>query len=219
MDEQGEGGGRAAAGGGRMSRRGGVMRDEVIAFKRERILEEAAAAFYEHGYQGTTLEAVATRLGVTKPFIYYHFRNKAEILSEICRRGITEAVAALDAALAAEGTPDQRLAAAIEAITRTVLEQQAYTAIYFREEKNYPADDAVELNRRRKAFDHKLSALLKEGVAAGVFEIEDVRLTALAIGGMISWAFTWYNPQGRLSTAEICRGMAGLVLRMVRRPE
>ena len=60
---------------------------------------------------------------------------------------------------------------------------------------------------------------LEEGVAAGVFEIEDVRLTALAIGGMISWAFTWYNPQGRLSTAEICRRMAGLVLRMVRRPE
>ena len=43
MAGQGESGDRAAAGGGRMSRRSGAMRDEVIAFKRERILEEAAA--------------------------------------------------------------------------------------------------------------------------------------------------------------------------------
>ena len=52
------------------------MREEVQAFKRERILQAAVALFYEHGFTGTTLDDIAHSLGVTKPFIYAHFRSK-----------------------------------------------------------------------------------------------------------------------------------------------
>jgi len=54
------------------------IRDEVIALKRERTITAAVELFYERGYENTTLDAVAERLGVTKPFIYAHFRSKTE---------------------------------------------------------------------------------------------------------------------------------------------
>ena len=57
------------------------MRDEILAYKRERILEEAVKLFYERGFTGTTLDDIAAELGVTKPFIYTHFRGKVELLS------------------------------------------------------------------------------------------------------------------------------------------
>ena len=56
------------------------MREEISAYKRDRILEEAVKLFYERGFSGTTLDDIAGKLGVTKPFIYTHFRSKVESL-------------------------------------------------------------------------------------------------------------------------------------------
>ena len=80
-----------------------------------------------------------------------------------------------------------------------VLSRQANIAIYFREEKNLAPDALAEINALRKKFDRVLSNLLNEGVAAGEFDVGDVNLAALAIGGMISWAYTWHRPEGRLA--------------------
>ena len=44
--------------------------------RREMILEAAALLFAERGYDGTTLEEVASASGVTKPILYRHFASK-----------------------------------------------------------------------------------------------------------------------------------------------
>ena len=95
-----------------------------------------------------------------------------------------------------------------------VLSRQANIAIYFREEKNLAPDALAEINALRKKFDRVLSNLLTEGVTAGEFDISDVNLAALAIGGMISWAYTWYRPGGRLTLEQTADHMADLALRM-----
>ena len=41
----------------------------------------------------------------------------------------------------------------------------------------------------RRDFDRKLTALLREGIEAGEFHIGDAHMAALAIGGMVSWAY------------------------------
>jgi hypothetical protein len=52
-------------------------------------------------------------------------------------------------------------------------------------------------------------------VASGEFTVEDVPLTALAIGGIVGWAPVWYRPGGRLSQTEASERVAMLVLAMV----
>ena len=68
----------------------------------------------------------------------------------------------------------------------------------------------------RRAFDHRLVAILQDGVGAGEFQVEDVHLTALAIGGIVGWSQVWYRPAGRLTREEASDGVASLVLAMVR---
>jgi len=97
---------------------------------------------------------------------------------------------------------------------KVVLSRQANIAIFFREEKNLEPAALAEINALRKHFDRVLSKLLAEGVAAGEFEIRDVNLAALAIGGMVSWAYTWHRPNGRLRLEELCERMADLTLGM-----
>jgi AcrR family transcriptional regulator len=191
------------------------MREEILAYKRERILEEAVKLFYERGFTGTTLDDIAAELGVTKPFIYTHFRSKTDLLAAICTPTIELSLDAVSRAAKGTGSPTERLYRAIVGFTQVVLSRQANIAIYFREEKNLAPDALSEINALRKKFDRVLSKLLAEGVAAGEFDIKDVSLTALAIGGMISWAYTWHRPEGRLALDDMCERMADLALQMV----
>lgn len=191
------------------------MRDEILAYKRERILEEAVKLFYARGFNATTLDDIAAELGVTKPFIYTHFRSKVDLLAALCKPTIEMSLAAVQQGSAMPGTVTERLFHAVAAFTKVVLQRQPNIAIYFREEKNLSKAALDEINGLRKRFDRVLSELVEEGVAAGEFTVPDVRLTALAIGGMISWAYTWHRPQGRLTLDEMGTRMARLALRMV----
>lgn len=191
------------------------MRDEILAYKRERILEEAVKLFYARGFNGTTLDDIAAELGVTKPFIYTHFRSKVDLLAALCKPTIEMSLAAVQQGAAMPGSVTERLFHAIVAFTKVVLQRQANIAIYFREEKNLSKAALVEINELRKRFDHTLSDLLREGVEAKEFDVPDERLAALAIGGMISWAYTWHRPAGRLTLDDMGKEMGHLALRMV----
>jgi AcrR family transcriptional regulator len=191
------------------------MREEISAYKRERILEEAVKLFYERGFSGTTLDDIAGKLGVTKPFIYTHFRSKVELLEAICRPTIEMSLEAISNAVQRPGTATDRLFSGVVDFSRVVLQRQGNIAVYFREEKNLSEAGLADINALRKRFDRVLSELLEQGAEAGEFTVADVRVAALAIGGMVSWAYTWYQPGGRLAIEEVGTKLAYIALQMV----
>lgn len=193
-----------------------AIRDEIAALKRSRILSTTVELFYENGYENTTLEAVADRLGVSKPFIYAHFNSKADLLAEICSKAITSSLAAIDAALAEKATPREQLDDMAKRFVVAVCEAQPYLAIFAREEKNLRPEDFERISTMRREFDRKLTGILKAGMESGEFHTADARIAALAIGGMVSWSYVWYRPQGRLSIAEIADEFSTLIGNMVR---
>jgi len=192
------------------------IRDAVFKLKRERIIATAVELFYKNGLGNTSLESVAEQMNVTKPFIYSHFKSKSDLLAEICARGIRASLDALNKAVASEGSATDKLQALAHDFMLVVLENQAHIAIYNREEKELSPEDGEAINEMRREFDRKFCALLNEGVAAGEFVVDDVQLASLAIGGIVSWSYVWYRPDGRLSPAETADRVADLVLAMVR---
>lgn len=50
---------------------------------RERILIVASRLFAERGYNATSVRDIAAELGIANPSLYYHFKSKADILSEL----------------------------------------------------------------------------------------------------------------------------------------
>jgi AcrR family transcriptional regulator len=52
---------------------------------RQRILKNATRLFAEHGFLGLSMREIAAASGVSKAAIYYHFRDKEELFSEILR--------------------------------------------------------------------------------------------------------------------------------------
>ncbi|WP_195840583.1 TetR/AcrR family transcriptional regulator [Arthrobacter sp. BL-252-APC-1A] len=50
---------------------------------REKILNVSVELFMENGYPGTPLSLIASKLGFSKAALYYHFKNKDDILNGI----------------------------------------------------------------------------------------------------------------------------------------
>jgi AcrR family transcriptional regulator len=191
------------------------IKGAVAQYKKLVILEQACELFYTQGYDGTTLDAVAERLRVTKPFIYTYYKNKARILQDICERGIRLSLDAFDAALTPSGTPTDRLRRMVEGVTRVIIENQAYIVVYQREEKNLEPAVARQIRRMRHAFDRKLETLLHEGISRGEFAAQNVSYTAVAVSGVVSWVANWYVPGGRLAASEVVVLTMQMVMRMV----
>ncbi len=191
------------------------IRDAVSRLKRERIIATAVELFYNHGLSNTTLEAVADQMNVTKPFIYSHFKSKSELLAEICSRGIRASLDALNRVVSGGGTATEKLQTLAHDFMLAVLSNQAHIAIYNREEKHLSPADNDAINAMRREFDRKFCALLTEGVASGEFVVDDVQIASLAIGGIVSWSYVWFRPNGRLTPTETAERVADLVMAMV----
>jgi len=50
---------------------------------RDDILQTALELFAQKGYENTSLEEIAHKIGITKPAIYYHFKNKQKLYNEL----------------------------------------------------------------------------------------------------------------------------------------
>src|SRR5271155_3368765 len=59
---------------------------EAVESTRERILAAAARLFAEHGFEGSSMPAIARASGITAGGIYKHFRSKGELLLEVVKR-------------------------------------------------------------------------------------------------------------------------------------
>lgn len=193
------------------------LKSEVAAYKRRRIVEEASHLFFANGYESTTLDAVAEQLNVTKPFIYSYYRNKSELLSEICQTGIQLSLTAMDEALAIDGTPADQLKMVVERVAHIILENQKYISVYISEEKSLDPIDARRIRELRHRFDNQLSALLVRGKEQGFFEFEDASRTAIWVSGVLSWIANWYHEGGKWSATEVVMDAITVVMRIVSR--
>lgn len=62
-----------------------------ITQRRERktneIIDAAETVFFSHGFNGTTMENIATELELTKPALYRYFKNKKDLYYAVVLRG------------------------------------------------------------------------------------------------------------------------------------
>jgi AcrR family transcriptional regulator len=87
----------------------------------DRILTAALQSFGTKGYEATSLDQLATELGVTKQAILYHHPSKADLLDAVIDRACADLAATFEAGLATAAGGWARVEAVVRAVFRLAL--------------------------------------------------------------------------------------------------
>jgi AcrR family transcriptional regulator len=165
----------------------------------ESLLTIAVTVFNERGYDGTSMEDLSRRLGISKSSIYYHVTSKEQLLSLALDRALDGLFAAADEVRASDLPAIDRLERLVRASVGVLAERLPYVTLLLRARGNTSTERRA-LARRRE-FDQIVADLVKEAERDGDIRPDvDPAVTARLLFGMINSLVEWYRPD-RLDVA------------------
>jgi AcrR family transcriptional regulator len=152
--------------------------------RKDEILDIATHLFADRGYDGTSMNDVAERVGMRKASLFYHFTTKDALYEAALERLVRRLSAALTAAYSANGTYAERLEAAADALT-TVLSQRPLAArLLVREAIDWgPALRGRVADPMMQALE-AATTFIRAGQDAGEFVLGDAKQTVLTTIGI-----------------------------------
>jgi AcrR family transcriptional regulator len=187
---------------------------------REQVVRVAIELFLQRGYEGTSLKAIATEIGISTPALYWHFPSKQDIFFAALEQILDDFLETVRNQLMAD-SPRERLAELVTAHVRFQLERQPSAEIYqttfgFKGQvQQLPAEYRRRILERQRSYMHEVRDILHRGREQGDFAFEDLAVTAFAVIQLCDYPTSWYDADGRLSPEEIAELFVGLTLRMV----
>ncbi|WP_394782047.1 TetR/AcrR family transcriptional regulator [Undibacterium sp.] len=183
--------------------------------KRERILKAAETLFFEQGYASTTMDQIVQALGVTKPFVYYYFRNKLEIFETLSWRPTLACLSTMDFDDSDTRAAHEKVAEGIRSLIHATISHYPSAFFGYREPQVYSAAYKDKLNKLAHHFYDRLCSLLEQGRCDGMLDFNETRVTALAACSLPGFLYTWYRPDGRLGQEEMVQELTTLAWRVL----
>ncbi len=173
--------------------------------RRRDILVAAAHVFARDGYTSASLDDVATRIGVTKGVIYYYFRSKEEILTEILATAIREATVRLDAIVAAGRPAEETLGAAVHDLVSHIFDDLDRYANVLRAGESLSVEGKNLVRSLQRRFESTFRKIIEGGIRQGVFVHHDPKIMTFTILRGCLGVADWYSPDGPLAPEVIAR--------------
>ena len=154
---------------------------------RERLLAAAIDLFSRKGYSATTTREIVAAAGVTKPVLYYYFRNKEGIYLDLMHDANNKFEAMLDECRNESGSPKERILSICDQIFALILENIEFVrlvySIYYGPHQGAPFVDfdSFELKLQRT-----IKQLVQEGITKKEFQKESVEDMTWAILGTLN---------------------------------
>ncbi|MBB4929494.1 AcrR family transcriptional regulator [Lipingzhangella halophila] len=168
----------------------------------ESVLGVAVRVFNERGYDGTSMEDLARALGVTKSAIYHHYSGKSELLRLSLDRALDGLFAVTREPEATSGPVADRLEHVLRRAVGVLVERLPHVTLLLRVRGNTDVEQRA-LERRRE-FDHFVSDLVREGMAAGDIRPDiDPAVASRLLFGMVNSITEWYRPGHGLGAIEL----------------
>ncbi|GHG09979.1 MULTISPECIES: TetR/AcrR family transcriptional regulator [Amycolatopsis] len=168
----------------------------------ESLLQVAVKLFNERGYDGTSMEDLSRKLGITKSAIYHHVPSKEELLRLAVDRALDGLFEVASETALLDGRAIDRLEHLVRGSVVVLADRLPFVTLLLRVRGNTKVERAA-LARRRE-FDRLVTDLVKQAEAEGDVRPDvDPAVTARLVFGMVNSLIEWYKPRRGSSAAEV----------------
>jgi AcrR family transcriptional regulator len=166
--------------------------------------------FARNGYDQTTMQDLASTMGLATGALYHYFGAKEQLLRAICDQLMEPLLQRAQALTVTDGPPREQLRALVRMWVAHVVEHRDHMLVFQQERHVIESGQAWRgVRASRKAFERLVAELVEQARPGGG---PDDRLALLALLGMVNHTAQWYRPRGPLSPEEIADGYVELVL-------
>ena len=159
----------------------------------ESLLAVAVGVFNERGYDGTSMEDLSRKLGISKSSIYYHVDSKEELLALALDRALDGLFSIANQVAASEAPAIDRLEQLVRGSVFVLADRLPYVTLLVRARGNTGTERRA-LARRRQ-FDEIVADLVKEAERDGDIRPDvDPAVTARLLFGLVNSLVEWYRP-------------------------
>ncbi len=173
---------------------------------RQRLLSAATDLFTQRGYAATTVREIVGAAGVTKPVLYYYFRNKEGIYLELMREAFTRLDELIDGSQGDPGSATQKLLRLCDRTYTLFMENvkvaRVMYSIYYGPQQGAPFFDFDAYHLK---FQAAVRGLIQEGIRKGEFRKGNPEDMTWAILGAVNVAM-----EVHLGHTELELGREGL---------
>ena len=166
------------------------------------LLDVAVAVFIERGFEATSMDELAARLGVTKSAIYHHVPSKVELLRLALDRALGALFAVTEEPAASTGRAIDRLEHVVRGSVRVLAAELPFVTLLLRVRGNSDVERAA-LQRRRE-FDRIVTALVAAAEQEGDVRPDvDPAVTSRLLFGTVNSLTEWWRPGGGLTPDDL----------------
>jgi AcrR family transcriptional regulator len=159
---------------------------------RDRILRVAAELFAEKGYHGTSVAEIGEAAKIKRGGLYYHIGSKEELLYDLSKRHVEEALENCRKVVETDLHPVEKLRALAHEHLTALVRRRAEVTVVLREMNSLTGKRAEKLRELRDQHQDLFRQVLEEGVQQKVFRTSD-SIAVLGILGMYNWSYIWFN--------------------------
>ncbi len=178
-----------------------VSEREPKAAPRRRLLDAAAELFSTKGYAETSLRDIAGAVGIKAGSVYYHFRSKDELYTEVLDAGMdlmidgfTEVASGLDPT---SPEPRSRLRSHVFGHLDVLHSNLAYTSLHVTTFRTAPQPVRSVVVLRRDAYEAMWTGLLSDSLPET--PAAEITILRLALFGAMNSSIDWFDAdQGSL---------------------
>lgn len=179
----------------------------------DEIVAAAAKVFRTKGYHAATVRDIADAVGLLKGSLYHHFESKEALLYLVVKEPIAQMYRTIAAIADTDLTATEKLRRAIAAHLEAFDRHYPQLFVYLRERESVKRRFREMIGFSPKDYERCWQQILREGVESGEFRRDlDLQVTSYGLLGMLNWAYKWYDPEGRLSVAEVADQFTSLAL-------
>jgi AcrR family transcriptional regulator len=183
----------------------------------ESLLDVAVAVFNERGYDATSMDELATRLGITKSAIYHHVPSKVELLRLALDRALDGLFAVTEEPGATTGRAIDRLEHVVRGSVGVLTAELPYVTLLLRVRGNSDVEQAAL--KRRREFDRIVTELVAAAEDEGDVRPDvDPAVTSRLLFGAVNSLTEWYRPDGGLSAGALADALVTTAFDGLRRP-
>ncbi|RJR49169.1 MAG: TetR/AcrR family transcriptional regulator [Desulfobacteraceae bacterium] len=183
--------------------------------KKQELLEKIAELFYKNGYEATSIRQICRNLGMTSAGLYYHFKNKQEMLFEIMNSAIEDALVSMRRELGKKSGAEDKIEWIIRAHIMFYCKNKCQTKVLVHERGTLENEYAEIIREKEREYVQVIRKVLMQITLENGRDVP-VDAAVFYLLGTLNWIVHWFDPGGKISPDELADSVTTLFMNGVK---